>query len=126
MDNSEWVKEFTGDSLRGVARKLGLGASNLQRQLKAYLPADRVIEIANAYGKDPVRALKETGHIKDVQPLTPSELIEQAQELLTQAHRQLETPAFDIQDFNVRRSDYDLVADNSPTERGGNDTDESA
>lgn len=65
MDYYQWMLDYTGDSLRGIARKLGVkGASNLSKQARIYLSADRVIEIAHAYGKDPIEALRQTGHIK--------------------------------------------------------------
>lgn len=112
MSHSEWVKEATGDSLRGVAEKLGINQGNFSRQAAKGLDADRVIAIAHAYKLDVVLALIDTGH------LLPSDDPRSQDAALSNAIAVLKR----LQEGNVRdvvQDDYELVADDSEEEGGG-------
>ena len=63
MTHKEWLKTVTSDSQRAVARVLNIDHAQINRELTRGLDADRVIQIAYAYGADPVRALQDTGHL---------------------------------------------------------------
>ena len=112
MSHSEWVKEATGDSLRGVAEKLGVNQGNFSRQAAKGLDADRVIAIAHAYKLDVVLALIDTGHLRpDDDPRSQDATLSNAIAVLKR-----------LQEGNVRdmmQDEYDLVADGSEEEGGG-------
>lgn len=112
MSHSEWVKEATGDSLRGVAEKLGINQGNFSRQAAKGLDADRVIAIAHAYKLDVVLALIDTGHLRpDDDPRSQDATLTNAIAVLKR-----------LQEGNVRgivQDEYDLVADGSEEEGGG-------
>ena len=48
MNHKEWALKVTGDSLRGIARSIGVNQGNFSRQIQDGLSADRVIAIAHA------------------------------------------------------------------------------
>lgn len=118
MDYYQWMLDYTGDSLRGVTRRLGIkGASNLGKQARIYLSADRVIEIANAYGKDPIEALRQTEHINPAGESTDKtvvQLIDEAIDTLQSA--KAKTADSGPETGHVDQSRYSLVADTSPEE----------
>ena len=111
-DHREWVKAATGDSLRAVARAIGVNESNFNGQAARGLSADRVIAIAHAYSLNAVDALLETGHLNmsdapQKSDVTLNGMIELLQQLQDNAHVQ-----------GAVQNDYGLVADESPDEGG--------
>lgn len=113
-DWKEWLRKSTNDSLRGVARKLGIDNSQIHREIKSGgLSADRVISIAHAYDLNVIDALLETGHIFPKDDPRGGITFEAAIERLVELH-----------ESNVpggSQDDYDLVADQSPEEGGDPD-----
>lgn len=111
--HKDWVLTATGDSLRGVARTLGINEGNFVTRVGKGLDADRVIEIAYAYDLDPVKALRDTGHLRpETDAPTVDNILDRMLDLAEQAKKQLNA------------DDYDLVADSSPDEdalRGDNE-----
>ena len=104
--HKEWVLTATGDSLRGVARALGMDSGQLSRESNKGLDADRVIEISYAYGLNPVVELQKTGHLRpETNDETVDTILDRMLDLASQAKHHLEA-----------QSDYGLVADNSPDE----------
>lgn len=109
MDHREWVKQATGDSLRGVARKLGINEGNFPGQARKGLTADRVIEIARAYHVNIVKALVDTGHIS----------IGEAPEVIDEKLGKMIDTLVRLRE----QSQYGLAADSSPEEGDGNPDD---
>lgn len=104
--HKEWVLSATGDSLRGVARTLGINEGNFVTRVGKGLDADRVIEISYAYGLNPVVELQKTGHLRpETSDDTVDTILDRMLDLASQAKHHLEA-----------QSDYGLVADNSPDE----------
>ena len=104
--HKEWVLTATGDSLRGVARRLGINQGNFPGQVARGLDADRVIEISYAYGLNPVVELQKTGHLRpETSDDTVDTILDRMLDLASQAKHHLEA-----------QSDYGLVADDSPDE----------
>lgn len=64
MEHKEWLKKATGDSQRGVARRIGIDHTQINREVAKGLDADRVIQISYAYGLNPVVELQQTGHLR--------------------------------------------------------------
>lgn len=112
MNHKEWALKVTGDSLRGIARSIGVNQGNFSRQIQDGLSADRVIAIAHAYNLNAVDALLETGHLNtndapQKSDVTLNGMIELLQQLQDNAHVQ-----------GAVQNDYGLVADESPDEGG--------
>lgn len=104
MNHTEWAKTATGESVRAIAKRIGVDSSNLSRQMRAGLTADRVIEIARAYDLSIIRALVDTGHISMKEaPGAIDTKITEAIETLAKLNHQ---------------TDYGLAADTSPDEGG--------
>lgn len=111
-EHEKWAREKTHDSLRGIARAIGVNEGNFSRQIKDGLDADRVIAIARAYGLGVIPSLVETGHINP----------EEAPEVLNgQLNKALEDIVRVAQQMN--QHDYGLAADSSPEEGDGNPDD---
>ncbi|WP_141681561.1 hypothetical protein [Corynebacterium phoceense] len=76
MKHSEWLSKVTDDSVRSIARTVGLPPRTLATQLeKERISPENVISIAIAYGAHPVRALVDTGYLAEkyartVDPMT--------------------------------------------------------
>lgn len=116
-NHKEWVLNATGDSLRGVARTLGINQGNFPGQVARGLDADRVIEIAYAYNLDAVKALQDTGHLRvETKPETVDGLLDQVLAIAEQAKQQLDSNSPTPHVRPPRQTDYDLVADTSPDE----------
>lgn len=110
--HKEWLESFTNDSLRAVARSAGMNEGNFPGKVKKGLTADEVISIAHAYKLDVVLALIDTGH------LLPSDDPRTQDAALSNAIAVLKR----LQEGNVRdvvQDDYELVADDSEEEGGG-------
>ena len=115
MEHKEWLKKATGDSQRGVARRIGIDHTQINREVAKGLDADRVIQISYAYGLNPVVELQQTGHLRpETNDDTVDSILDRMLDLAEQAKHRLEA-----------QSDYGLVADNSPDEdemRGEHET----
>lgn len=110
--HKEWLDSFTNDSLRAVARSAGMNEGNFSGKVKKGLTADEVISIAHAYKLDVVKALIDTGH------LLPSDDPRSQDATLSNAITMLKR----LQEGDVRgivQDEYDLVADGSEEEGGG-------
>lgn len=110
--HKEWLESFTNDSLRAVARSAGMNEGNFPGKVKKGLTADEVISIAHAYKLDVVLALIDTGHLR------PSDDPRSQDAALTNAITMLKR----LQEQGVRdvvQDDYELVADDSEEEGGG-------
>ena len=112
-EHEKWAREATNDSLRGIARAIGVNEGNFSRQIKQGLDADRVIMIARAYDLGVMKSLVETGH------LTPEEAPEIVDAQITDALDRLIRLREEAQALERKQSDYGLVADNSPEEGAG-------
>lgn len=110
--HKEWLESFTNDSLRAVARSAGMNEGNFPGKVKKGLTADEVISIAHAYKLDVVLALIDTGHLRpDDDPRSQDAALSNAITMLKR-----------LQEGNVRdvvQDDYELVADDSEEEGGG-------
>lgn len=64
MKHHDWFAKVTSDSVRAVARTVGLPPRTLATQLeKGRVSPENVIAISAAYGAHPVRALVDTGYL---------------------------------------------------------------
>ena len=114
--HKEWVLTATGDSLRGVARALGMDSGQLSRESNKGLDADRVIEISYAYGLNPVVELQKTGHLRpETSDDTVDSILDRMLDLAEQAKNKLSNEP-DPHVHPVVQDDYGLVADSSPDE----------
>lgn len=88
---ADWLKSFTGDSISGVARAIGVNRANLNQQvLHGVIPADRVIAIAHAYGRSPVAALRETGYLDHASDESLADRLDRAMRILTQVRDEID------------------------------------
>ena len=125
-DHKTWVKNATGDSIRAVARKLGINEGNFNGKVNTGLTAELVMRVADAYGISRVQALIDTGH------LPPREAHQEtAEEIAARIERDVRTLAemagekSNIVQFRPRREydptqgiPNDAVADSSPDTEG--------
>lgn len=88
---AEWVRRYTGTSIRQVALKLGLNPSSFDRRVKNGLTADLIIDIAQAFDRDPVAALRIAGMISGTTEETITDILDQAGQLIGRA-RDMTTP----------------------------------
>lgn len=109
MDHKLWMRQATADSMRGVARKIGVDSAQLSRELGRGLTSDRVIEIARAYHVNIVKALVDTGHIS----------IGEAPQVIDEKLGQMIDTLIRLRE----QSQYGLAADSSPEEGDGNPDD---
>ena len=65
MKNRDWIGTITDDPLNEVARRAGIPQRTLYNQLDKKISAENVIRIAVTYGRHPLRALIDTGHIDE-------------------------------------------------------------
>lgn len=64
MDAKQWLQQVTDDPLNEIARRSGIPQRTLYNQLdKRTLSAENIIRVAETYGRHPLRALIDTGHI---------------------------------------------------------------
>lgn len=122
-----------GHSLRSIAEAIGTSHGNLSNWLKAdKLSAERVIAISYELGIDPVKALAETGHLREVhadEEVSKEELLERIQKLTERLRREIEEES-NVIDLNSRRKSAqsvsmfeNMVADSSPDEDALRDRD---
>lgn len=84
------LKQLTdAESIRQIALALGQDPSSFDKKIKRNLSADLVIEIAQAYGIDPVNALKQTGHISGQAEVSVNEKLAQAVALIQQVQNEI-------------------------------------
>ena len=125
-DHKTWVRNATGDSIRAVARKLGINEGNFNGKVNAGLTAELVMRVADAYGLSRVQSLIDTGH------LPPREAHQEtAEEIAARIKRDVRTLA-EMAENNSNiiplrpRREYDptqgipddAVADSSPDTEG--------
>lgn len=116
MDHREWLKKATGDSQRGVARRIGIDHTQINREVAKGLDADRVIQISYAYGLNPVVELQQTGHLRpETADETVDTILDRMLDLAEQAKNKLSNEP-DPHVHPVVQDDYGLVADSSPDE----------
>lgn len=108
MKHHEWFAKVTSDSVRSVARTVGLPPRTLATQLeKGRVSPENVIAIAMAYDIHPVRALVDTGYLEPqyaqaVDPMTALQSVSEeqlAEEVLRRMTAGVKTKIL-IQDVN--------------------------
>lgn len=120
---NRWLKSFTGDTNNAIAERIGRESGNFSRLLtRNGLTANLVLEIADAYGKDPVEALKSASIIPTDAGDTIEARLELAIETLKSIKEEIVNTKVEQAFDNVAHLLYNdrAVADSSTEEREGN------
>lgn len=88
-ENTEWVRKFTGMSIRQLALNAGADPSSFDKRIKRGIDADLIIEISKASGADPIEGLRRQGFIPSETADTVDSLLAEAARLIKRA-RQLQ------------------------------------
>lgn len=125
MDSRHWLGTITSDAQNEIARRAGIPQRTLYHQLDKGLSVDNIIRIAVAYGRHPLRALIDTGHIDPAWSMAPDvesalrlasddQLTDEILRRLNESHGKnsiFDVPIGDLEDRHLAS-----VADSSPDE----------
>lgn len=86
-ENTEWVRQFTGMSIRQLALKSGADPSSFDKRIKRGIDADLIIQISKASGADPIEGLRQQGLIPQGNAETVESLMAEAVRLMKRAQQ---------------------------------------
>ena len=86
-ENTEWVRQFTGMSIRQLALKSGADPSSFDKRIKRGIDADLIIQISKASGADPIEGLRQQGLIPQDKAETVDSLMAEAARLIKRAQQ---------------------------------------
>lgn len=86
-DNIQLVREWTGQSIRAIAKTLDTDPSSFDKKVRNRMTADLILEIAKATHSDPIEGLRLAGMIPDETARDVDAMINEAMRLLKEAKR---------------------------------------